>query len=943
MNGESPVGGSGYDYHRSTIGDHEGGLGFFPPIQSAIGAWWKANGGSADPSWLRADLEAATRGADRSRHDPAYIETRVADLDSAIRAIGASQAGQEAGAVMVPTFTDAGHVSLEDGERLASEMTARFMAKVRGWHNWPGEQIAPGETAPCELLKATLGLGKTALICDLCAEVPPDRNVNVYAPNHALVIELAERIVARVGTGHRVVPIYGREQMHPDGVPMCPEIELAREVSALNLSVERSLCKKRVKKDGKYEFQYCIHHPEAGGECRYQLQKADNEPAIRVAPHAYLAIGAGNPLPDIALNLIDEDPSASLIRDDDNYGLRLDLIKSPCGKHDDDRYNAAEYSKILHDVLAAHHPTPAKLRAAGIDSGVARFMIGQWYQMIPDLKVTPGMERQRKINLISTYKAKVARKLVQLWELIGEVIDLEVDELRSLRIEEITKNDKTETMVMMVWSIDPKIIGPTLICDGTADDEIIRRFFPNVEIATINVKAVHYHAIQVIDQPVSKKFLGYNLERKLKNPNEAAERESKKVRADLARMGEVLAAKVGGAVLMSYKLVAEALRAEHPRLDDCNVEIGFQRLDGKWAGHHGAERGFDRWKSAAGAIIAGRHLPPRVALERRARAIFYRDPRPMTYQGDGFYELERRAIRMADGTGRSVMNETHADPLVRRVLDQAVRATAEQEAHRLRLIRRTAETAPLIIVATNAATDLTVHEVITWKSLVPNYFDVIRARGVVPADRRGQAQVAGDMLEEASDPADTLATWFRKNPGVEAGGWITGEFPSDLYKKVSEFSIRVRRKLPWKYRRRGERQFSTVYIDISNPDAVPAPADNSGVAASAYAFAVRAAGLLPTTDTGSDPEAVLTAALNRFADPADHVTVELSPPEAAVSITDPRDDPDGRMYVSYAAGRPDILSPRPLGKDGQPMPPKPGDNPDTITLAHLIERVSLGK
>ncbi len=804
-------GGSGYAHHRARIGDHEGGGGFLAPIKSAVAAWWAANGSSADPSWLRADLERAIRDAERTegKHPDSYVETRVADLDPLIAAIRQLQAAKEADRPapepVAPTYSDADHVSVEEGERLMSEFGAKFLAKVRGWNNWPGEQIKPAQREtvrfsafgydlnieppeprpPVELIIATLGLGKTELICGICAEVPEGENVTCYARDHSLVAELADRIRARGGEKHRVIPFYGREQDHPDGGPMCYFADLARDISKTGQSVERALCKRpkdpETMSADMYSgrsmslHEYCPRHPDINEVgCRYETQRGDTGPAIRVAPHAYLAIGDGNPLPDAALSLIDEAPAPALIRDGNSYGVPLRLITQidwlGTGKKEhaaDDAQTAMDYSRALHDVLAAPASTPAKLRAAGLDAGKAKWMAGRWFEQVEDLGVTPAMPRSKKEERIKAYKSQISLQMGRLWTLVHDVIDLDTDELRCFRIVEVM-HKHPETMVLMVWSVEPKITGPVLICDGTADDEITRRFFPDVEVTTINVRAENYFAVQVTDRAVSKTMLGYGLGDMLENPRADEVRRAKNRRADLARLAECVAAEYGGPVpVMTYMRVAEAMRAEHRGLVSLGVEVGFQRADGKWAGHHGAERGTDRYRRAPVGVIGGCHLPPRDDLERTARAVFYKDPRPMTYQGPGLYDMEQRAIRMADGTGHPVMNKTHPDPLIRRLLDQSIRATAEQEAHRLRLIRRTAEDAPTLIVGTNAVLNLTVHRAVTWDALIPNHAQVLLARGVVPADWPGRALVVADMLE-GDDHAHALRQAAQRNPAAWA-------------------------------------------------------------------------------------------------------------------------------------------------------------------------------
>ena len=90
------AGGSGYEFHRDRIGDHDGGRGFHGPTKSAVAAWIQRHGAAANTAWLRADLERAIRAAPRNsaKRDDSYIEFRVHDLDTLIAAIGRLEAGK---------------------------------------------------------------------------------------------------------------------------------------------------------------------------------------------------------------------------------------------------------------------------------------------------------------------------------------------------------------------------------------------------------------------------------------------------------------------------------------------------------------------------------------------------------------------------------------------------------------------------------------------------------------------------------------------------------------------------------------------------------------------------------------------------------------------------------------------------------------------------------
>jgi hypothetical protein len=124
--------GSGYEYHRSRIGDHEMGGGFFGPIKSAVAAWIAHHGAVADTAWLRADLERAIREAPRdpAKHDDGYVEVRIADLDPLIEAIAELQAAKESeNAPLQPTYP-APVGSVEEARAMIAAEMDRFVEDV---------------------------------------------------------------------------------------------------------------------------------------------------------------------------------------------------------------------------------------------------------------------------------------------------------------------------------------------------------------------------------------------------------------------------------------------------------------------------------------------------------------------------------------------------------------------------------------------------------------------------------------------------------------------------------------------------------------------------------------------------------------------------------------------------------------------------------------------
>lgn len=130
--------GIGYEFHRGRIGDHEGGAGFYEPIKAAVASWFGRDGSLTDRAWLRADLERAIRDAcrDPGKHDDAYVEFRVADLDMLIVAIAGLQAAKETKRRQLkeyePTYT-APLGSVEEARDLLARIFDEHVAAVAAY------------------------------------------------------------------------------------------------------------------------------------------------------------------------------------------------------------------------------------------------------------------------------------------------------------------------------------------------------------------------------------------------------------------------------------------------------------------------------------------------------------------------------------------------------------------------------------------------------------------------------------------------------------------------------------------------------------------------------------------------------------------------------------------------------------------------------------------
>jgi hypothetical protein len=306
-----------------------------------------------------------------------------------------------------------------------------------------------------------------------------------------------------------------------------------------------------------------------------------------------------------------------------------------------------------------------------------------------------------------------------------------------------TPDGGLEDRIEMRWSADLKIsTGPTLVIDADLDAEIARRFLPDLEMVTIRAKRQSYNATQITDRPVSKRMLMYDL---MGLPSDEECQRAANRRGDLRALLEVEArsaaeaSKGEGLLCVSYKQVVEAIAADG---DIPSVEYG----------HFNAIRGKDRWKQVDVLVVAGRTQPSVEEIERLADALFFKSDRQIAYiapdaGGQKSWPVECRGFR---GVAGAAPVEYHPDPLCAALLTQIREAELIQAIDRARLVHRAPDRPCKVLVLTNVVLPLTVHQLSTWDTLIPDRFTRAAWRGpAVPASYGELARVFPDLWPSA--------------------------------------------------------------------------------------------------------------------------------------------------------------------------------------------------
>ena len=174
---------------------------------------------------------------------------------------------------------------------------------------------------------------------------------------------------------------------------------------------------------------------------------------------------------------------------------------------------------------------------------------------------------------------------------------------------------------------------PTLLIDATLQVELIRPFWPTVEItAEIAVATPHQHVRQVGDRTYSKRQLSHD------NAMDA-------VHAIICREARRHAP---GEVLAVLQADPEARLKERGMLP-ANVATA----------HHNAIAGRDEWREVTALIVVGRTAPPPAAVERQAEALTGEAIEPVA----GWYPTAPVAREMTDGSWTTARADRHPHPI----------------------------------------------------------------------------------------------------------------------------------------------------------------------------------------------------------------------------------------------------------------------------------------
>lgn len=256
---------------------------------------------------------------------------------------------------------------------------------------------------------------------------------------------------------------------------------------------------------------------------------------------------------------------------------------------------------------------------------------------------------------------------------------------------------------------------PLLMLDATANETVNAKLFGPVDTVRIDAEQKAF-VIQIYDRT------GSNMS--------WAEQESK-----VEDLAHVLACRAlyGDRVLcVSHKKLASELR-------DMDLPNGVA------IEHFGNLRGKDEYKDYETIFITGRNQPRPSDVEGIARAVFWDDEAPLTYELAAAFEVPtgtylptelRGYAARGEALGKGVNVNAFTDQRIEAVHQQLREAETAQAIARLRLVR--SETRKIVILLANLPVEMQVDRLVQWTGMMPIEADRILDRyGFLPLTPKG--------------------------------------------------------------------------------------------------------------------------------------------------------------------------------------------------------------
>ena len=642
------------------------------------------------------------------------------DFNDALRAEGREAVRECIEAALKPTEMPT-LPSVEAARQDASLIIGKVLGELLQWR--PCDK---GDTAPFEVAKIDVGIGKTEIAIQLITDAAARGEQIVFlVPTHKLGTELMGRIegeATRQGVDVMVDTWRGREAARPDcpSERMCAELPTVKAAQAAKLNVPESVCR------------ICPHHDS----CAY-LAQGKRTAQIWLGAHELLLHAPPVPLKGATLLVIDE-----------GFAHRIGFI-GLTGKgalltpEEILTWPSVDTVSATADLWAELVPYRRKL-AAALDGhptgGLERQRLLEAGLTPEDCRKARALERRcverfSEATSWSALKERVPRaaanargfgKRVMAWRILEAVLNDEGTKRSGRAVYGMHKVGNATFAALRLYGVERInavwLRVPTLHLDGTAHMELLRARLPHAElVASIEAATPHQRVVQLTGKTFGKLALG------------AARTLDKAWNWAVA-----YATRRGGDWLVIMPKDAEAAIASSKAVPR------FIRL-----AHFGALRGLDTHRDVAGVIVIGRPMPPPADVERLAGIVTGRETECRVEAG--WYTSETVTLHGRDGSAATVDADRHPDALAEAFRASIAEDELLQAIGRVRGVNRTGDNPVEVVLLGNVPVPgLRLDSVLPW--LAPSVDDeVLAEHGAIFEAAAHAATVAGLQLHQVRD------------------------------------------------------------------------------------------------------------------------------------------------------------------------------------------------
>ncbi|MGX9426275.1 MULTISPECIES: ATP-dependent DNA helicase [Bradyrhizobium] len=583
--------------------------------------------------------------------------------------------------------------------------------------------------------------------------------VLVLVPTHRLGEEARQRMPADITTA-----LWQSRKANDlaTGEPLCLNPHAVEAAEAIGANVDRTACRRG--RQGQ-EPILCPFYDQ----CGYQAQKARVKKAdIVFCAHEYLfappkhltrKVGlviidesfwqAGISFSRIAVEALDAELQTFPVRDhghekngDDTAHLadlidRLKLgVRLARGEHliDVPPNLSREDGYLTKGALVAAGLLPSDRYEDGSGAAAAKL---EWRRKV-EVDLTPETGEEAAKARVKEYRfLGQLRKRAAMWRAVDELLSGPDDASGRLRVEMKTTKDGAVLCLRINGrrNVHDRIATlPVVVLDATLHDEVVKFFFPRIEVALdLKVASPHEHITQVIGLPVGKSSLA-QLE-----PGKRSAQEEKRVGNKRQRLLKTVRKLAGGrrTLVITNKELESIFEDAGP-----HIEVA----------HFNAIEGIDRWRDVECLVTLGRPLPSPNAVEHMAAALTGKPialplrPAQRPCGRPQAMITQDRPVQLKSGAEVLLPSRVFELPEAELIRQAVTEAAVVQAVGRARGVNRSAANPVEVwMILGDTIVPLALDAVVEFGDLEPNTIDIMIERGLVPAWSADAAKIYPDL------------------------------------------------------------------------------------------------------------------------------------------------------------------------------------------------------